>query len=72
MDEHVVRPSVRFIQGEQGRIAVARSGAEPPLVLPAWWVSHVERDMRDPACGAFFDRLFRSSPLSATTGSAWG
>jgi pimeloyl-ACP methyl ester carboxylesterase len=29
----------------------------PPLVLPAWWVSHVRRDMDNPAFSRFFAQL---------------
>lgn len=35
-------------------------GKGPVLVLPAWWVSHVERDFEDPAFRGFFTRLAES------------
>lgn len=51
-------PKIRFFEGPQGsRIAYAIDGAGPLLVLPAWWVSHVEHDLEDPAFRAFFARF---------------
>lgn len=51
-------PSVRFFAGPGGhRIAFTMHGAGPPLVCPAWWVSHVERDWLDPHFSAFFEAL---------------
>lgn len=54
-------PRIRFFTGAQGqRVAYAIAGSGPPLVLPAWWVSHVERDWADPRFRAFFEALARS------------
>src|SRR5262249_49882339 len=39
------------------RLATAVDGAGPPLVLPAWWVSHVERDFAIPRFRRFFAAL---------------
>jgi pimeloyl-ACP methyl ester carboxylesterase len=50
-------PQIRFVRGYRSRIACAIDGTGPPLVLPAWWVSHVERDFADPAFSQFFSRL---------------
>jgi pimeloyl-ACP methyl ester carboxylesterase len=51
-------PRIRFVRGRQGhRLAVAVDGSGPPLVLPAWWVSHVERDVAIPAFRRFFAAL---------------
>jgi pimeloyl-ACP methyl ester carboxylesterase len=47
----------RFVGGPRSRIACAVDGAGPLLVLPAWWVSHVERDLANPAFARFFARL---------------
>jgi pimeloyl-ACP methyl ester carboxylesterase len=53
-----VAPRIRFCQGAGGhRIAYAVDGEGPFLVLPAWWVSHVELDYADPAHHDLFDRL---------------
>jgi pimeloyl-ACP methyl ester carboxylesterase len=49
---------VRFFQNRAGRrIAYRDEGDGPLLVLPAWWVSHLERDADDPAYERFFDKL---------------
>src|SRR5262245_19369615 len=49
---------VRFFKNRAGqRIAYADEGAGPLVVLPAWWVSHLERDADEPACARFFSRL---------------
>jgi len=50
-------PQIRFVRAHRSRIACAIDGTGPPLVLPAWWVSHVERDFADPAFSQFFSRL---------------
>ncbi len=50
-------PQIRFVRGHRSRIACAIDGSGPPLVFPAWWVSHVERDFADPAFSRFFSRL---------------
>lgn len=39
------------------RIAYAVMGSGPPLICSAWWVSHLERDMRNPRFRSFFERL---------------
>lgn len=51
-------PNVSFLEGPNGS-AVARAchGAGPPLVCPAWWVSHAERDWARPSFRAFFGAL---------------
>ncbi len=36
------------------RVAFAVSGDGPPVVSPAWWVSHLDLDWRDDAFRAFF------------------
>jgi len=48
-------PRIRFFTGAQGqRTAYAISGAGPLLALPAWWVSHVERDCENERFRSFF------------------
>jgi pimeloyl-ACP methyl ester carboxylesterase len=56
-----VPPRIRFFRGGRGqRIAYAVDGKGPFLVLPAWWVSHVERDFDEPGFAALFTRLAES------------
>jgi len=51
-------PRIRFVRGPRGhRLATAVDGEGPYLVLPAWWVSHVERDLANPRFKAFFQTL---------------
>lgn len=51
-------PRIRFLRARGGhRLAYATDGSGPALVLPAWWVSHVERDFNDPGFRRFFTRL---------------
>src|SRR4051812_5709705 len=38
---------IRFLPFAGRRVAYAVAGDGPPLVAPAWWVSHVELDWRD-------------------------
>ena len=48
---------IRFCSMTAGRIAYAEVGAGPALVLPAWWVSHLERDWERPDFRAFVEAL---------------
>jgi pimeloyl-ACP methyl ester carboxylesterase len=49
---------VRFFQNHFGqRIAYRDEGDGPLVVLPAWWISHLERDADDPAYPRFFEKL---------------
>jgi pimeloyl-ACP methyl ester carboxylesterase/DNA-binding CsgD family transcriptional regulator len=45
---------IRFLRFEGRRVAYAVSGEGPPLVAPAWLVSHLELDWRDPAFRSFW------------------
>lgn len=47
----------RCIADDGAEIAYAVSGDGPPLVLPAWWVSDLERDWRDPSWRQLLDQL---------------
>lgn len=40
---------IRFLQFAGRRVAYAVTGVGPPMVAPAWWVSHVELDWSDRA-----------------------
>jgi len=49
---------VRFFKSRaRKRIAFADEGEGPIILLPAWWVSHLEKDAEDPAYRHFFGRL---------------
>jgi pimeloyl-ACP methyl ester carboxylesterase len=48
-------PVIRFCRLAGGtRVAYSTHGSGPPLVCPAWWVSHLERDWNQPAFRDFF------------------
>lgn len=51
---------IRFLQFAGRRVAYAVTGSGPPLVAPAWWVSHLELDWKE--------RAFREFWESAATG----
>lgn len=53
-------PSIRFCKAPAARIAYAIDGEGPPVLLPAWWVSHVERDWEEPDLRAFMSTLARA------------
>jgi pimeloyl-ACP methyl ester carboxylesterase/DNA-binding CsgD family transcriptional regulator len=38
---------IRFLQFADRRVAYAVTGTGPPLVAPAWWISHLELDWTD-------------------------
>jgi pimeloyl-ACP methyl ester carboxylesterase/DNA-binding CsgD family transcriptional regulator len=40
--------AIRFLPFASRRVAYAATGDGPPLVAPAWWISHVELDWADP------------------------
>lgn len=50
---------IRFAEERGRRIAWARSGDGPPLVLCGWWMSHLELNWRDPHFRAFVEALGR-------------
>lgn len=45
---------IRFLRFEGRRVAYAVIGEGPPLVAPAWWVSHLELEWRDQAFRSFW------------------
>lgn len=51
-------PEIRFFTDRKGcKIAYSCVGDGPFVIIPAWWVSHIERDMGDPAFRDFIDAL---------------
>jgi len=48
---------IRFLQFSGRRVAYAVTGDGPPLVAPAWWVSHLELDWRDQAFRESWDSV---------------
>jgi pimeloyl-ACP methyl ester carboxylesterase/DNA-binding CsgD family transcriptional regulator len=46
---------IRFVQFAGRRGAYAVSGEGPPVVAPAWWVSHLELDWADQAFRGFWE-----------------
>src|SRR3954464_14193300 len=48
---------IRFLPFGDRRVAYELSGAGPPLVAPAWWVSHLELDRREERVARFWDAL---------------
>jgi pimeloyl-ACP methyl ester carboxylesterase/DNA-binding CsgD family transcriptional regulator len=54
---------IRFLRFEGRRVAFSVSGEGPPLVVPAWWVSHLELDWRNPAFRAFWSAVGEAHTL---------
>jgi pimeloyl-ACP methyl ester carboxylesterase/DNA-binding CsgD family transcriptional regulator len=52
-----VPPEIRFISVGARRVAYEARGEGPPLVAPAWWVSHLELDRRDERVRRFWESL---------------
>lgn len=51
--------AIRFTTHAGRRIAWARSGSGPPLVVSGWWMAHLELNWRDPRFRAFAEALGR-------------
>lgn len=54
---------IRFFPWAGRRVAYAVNGDGPPLVVAAWWVSHIEHDWHDPRFRRFFEDLGRGYGL---------
>jgi pimeloyl-ACP methyl ester carboxylesterase/DNA-binding CsgD family transcriptional regulator len=55
----VEEQAIRFTTDGGRRIAWARTGSGPPLVLSGWWMAHLELNWRDPRFRAFAEALGR-------------
>ena len=49
--------AIRFLPFAGRRVAYAAAGEGPPLVAPAWWISHLELDWADPAFRGFWESV---------------
>ena len=49
--------AIRFLPFAGRRVAYAATGEGPPLVAPAWWVSHLELDWADAAFRGFWESV---------------
>ena len=54
---------IRFLQFRDSPIGFGVSGDGPPLVAPAWWVSHLELDWQDDAFRSFWGSVASSNSL---------
>jgi pimeloyl-ACP methyl ester carboxylesterase len=50
-------PEIRFCSAGGHAVAYQLAGEGPPLVVPAWWVSHLELDRRDDAFRGFWEAV---------------
>jgi pimeloyl-ACP methyl ester carboxylesterase/DNA-binding CsgD family transcriptional regulator len=48
---------IRFLHFAGRRVAYAVTGDGPPLVAPAWWVSHLELDWADPSFRGLWESI---------------
>ena len=55
--------AIRFLPFAGRRIAYAVTGDGPPLVAPAWWISHLELDWADPAFRGFWESVSEGHTL---------
>ncbi len=55
--------AIRFLPFAGRRVAYAVTGEGPPLVAPAWWVSHLELDWADPAFRGFWESVSEGHTL---------
>jgi pimeloyl-ACP methyl ester carboxylesterase/DNA-binding CsgD family transcriptional regulator len=54
---------IRFLQYAGRKVAYAVTGAGPALVLPAWWISHLELDWSDPAFRGLWESVAQGYTL---------
>ena len=63
---------IRFLRFGGRRVAFAVSGEGPPVVAPAWWVSHLDLDWRDPAFRSFWSAVGEGCSLVRYDGPGVG
>jgi pimeloyl-ACP methyl ester carboxylesterase/DNA-binding CsgD family transcriptional regulator len=63
---------IRFLRFGSRRVAYAVSGEGPPLVAPAWWVSHLELNWRDRAFRSFWESVGEGHALVRYDGPGVG
>ena len=51
------KSAIRFFRRDHRRVAYEVRGDGPPLVAPAWWVSHLELDWQDPGFRRFWEAV---------------
>src|SRR5512133_2057910 len=51
------KSEIRFLPLGARRVAYETRGDGPPLVAPAWWVSHLELDWQDERVRRFWEAL---------------
>lgn len=51
------RSEIRFLRVGTGRVAYEVRGDGPPLVVPAWWTSHLELDWQTPGVRRFWQAV---------------
>jgi pimeloyl-ACP methyl ester carboxylesterase/DNA-binding CsgD family transcriptional regulator len=54
---------IRFLPLDARRLAYEVRGDGPPLVAPAWWVSHLELDWENPGVRRFWDGVAQNHTL---------
>lgn len=57
------RSEIRFLPRGARRVAYELRGAGPPLIAPAWWVSHLELDWQIPGVRRFWEGVAASHTL---------
>jgi pimeloyl-ACP methyl ester carboxylesterase/DNA-binding CsgD family transcriptional regulator len=58
-----VEQAIRFLPWQGRRLAFATSGAGAPIVVPGWWVSHLELYWHDRSFRQFFEAVARGRML---------
>src|SRR5436190_20652533 len=57
------KSEIRFLPLGDRRLAYELRGEGPPLVVPAWWVSHLEVDWQTPGVRRFWEVVAESYTL---------
>jgi pimeloyl-ACP methyl ester carboxylesterase/DNA-binding CsgD family transcriptional regulator len=59
----LARSAIRFLRHGDQSVAYEMRGHGPPLVAPAWWVSHLELDWQDAGFRRFWDGVAQGYQL---------